>query len=247
MNTAIIKRIPMRGYATAEALNTICSSIMFSGKNIRKVLISSSSIGDGKSYTSLNLAISFANRGMRVLLIDTDLRRSKLQSKYGIKLIAKEQYGLAHYLAGYCEMEKMIYQTNVKNLYLIPIGKTLSNSIPLISSASFRDMLNALQNSYDLILLDTPPVGLIVDAVEMAKYCDGAVLVASYNETHRRELAYAKRQIEMSGCNILGCIINKVDFDSLAAKKYYNKSYYSHYEHYYSPSEKLKKHKTKNN
>ena len=69
-------------------------------------------------------------------------------------------------------MREMIYETNVTNLYLVPVGKTLSNSIPMISSTTFRNMLNELQSSYDLILFDAPPIGLIVDAAEMAKYSD---------------------------------------------------------------------------
>lgn len=247
MNTAVIKRIPKRDYATSEALNTICSNIMFSGNSIRTILITSAVSGEGKSYTTLNLAVSFANRGMKVLLIDTDLRRSKLNTRYGIKFDSEKQYGLAHYLAGYCRISDMIYETNVPNLHLVPVGKTLSNTIPLVSSAMFQNMLKELQASYDLILLDAPPVGLVVDAAEMAKYCDGTVLVVAYNETHRRELLEAKRQIEMSGCNILGCIINKVNFDSLTAKKYYNKSYYSHYDHYYYTPPKTERKKQKEN
>ena len=80
-----------------------------------------------------------------------------------------------------------------------------------------------------MILIDTPPIGLVVDAAEIAKRCDGSVLVVNYNTTRRCELIEAKHQMEQSGCPILGCILNKVTFDTLSAKKYYNRTYCDHY------------------
>ena len=93
-----------------------------------------------------------------------------------------------------------------------------------------------------MILVDTPPIGAVVDAAEIAKRCDGSVLVVNYNNTRRRELLESKRQMEQSGCPILGCILNKVTFDTLSAKKYYNKTYYNHYykSGYYTADEKKK-------
>ena len=138
-------------------------------------------------------------------------------------------YGFAHYLAGHCELGDCIYETNMYGACIIPAGRDISSPMTLIDTPYFGEMLDHLAPQFDLVLIDTPPVGVVVDAAEIAKRCDGAVLVVNYNATRRRELVEAKRQMEQSGCPIIGCIINKVTFDTLSAKKYYNKAYYSHY------------------
>ena len=99
----------------------------------------------------------------------------------------------------------------------------------LIDTPYFGEMLDHLATQFDLILIDTPPVGVVIDAAEIGRRCDGCVLIVNYNTTRRRELVEAKNQMEQSGCPVLGCVINKVTFDTLSAKKYYNKGYYNHY------------------
>ena len=141
--------------------------------------------------------------------------------------------GLAHYLAGHNGAEDIIYETNVKNLYLIPAGRDVANPIPLLLSNTFNELMQALGDAYDLVIVDTPPVGVVIDAAEIAKCCDGVIFVVKYKYTHRRELLDAKQQVTQTGTPILGCILNEVTFDSISTKKYYGKSYYSHYYGYY--------------
>ena len=100
------------------------------------------------------------------------------------------------------------------------------------------DLLNFLAEKYDTVLLDAPPIGVVIDAAEIARCCDGVVLVAKHGHTHRKEMITAKQQLAQTGCPILGCVLNDVSFDSISAKKYYNKSYYSHYGDYYRKSDK---------
>ena len=169
-----------------------------------------------------------SKRGKRVLMIDADLRRSSVVSRLRLETEG-EMYGLAHYLAGHCELGDCIYETNMYGACIMPAGRDISSPMTLIDTPYFGEMLDHLAPQFDLVLIDTPPVGVVVDAAEIAKRCDGAVLVVNYNATRRRELVEAKRQMEQSGCPIIGCIINKVTFDTLSAKKYYNKAYYSHY------------------
>ena len=229
MNDAVISKFAKPEYATRESLNTICSNILLTGIDTKRILVTSTSLGDGKSYVSLLMAQSFAIRGMRVLLMDADLRRSQLNTRYGIKYESKP-VGLANYLAGYSTEDEATYATNIENVYLMPIGRTVSNPIPLFSGERMKRLMRDVKEKYDVVILDAPPIGEVVDAAELAPHCDGSILVVSYNTTSRRELLEAKRHLMKTGIQILGCIINKVDVDSLTAKKYYygkyGKSYY---------------------
>lgn len=228
MRKATIRRFDMPDYSGTESLNTICTNLSFAGRDLKKIVITSSMAGEGKSYMAMQIMQNLSRRGKRVVLVDADMRRSYIVNRYGMETEG-EWLGLAHYLAGYCEMEDALYETNLYGACIIPAGRDVSSPIPLIDTPYFSELLDALSQRFDVVLVDAPPVGLVVDAAEIARSCDGVVLVVEYNKTRRRELAEAKWQMEQAGCPILGCIINKVTFESLSAKKYYNKSYYSHY------------------
>ena len=228
MRQAKIKRFNALAFTGTVAINTICTNLSFSGRDCKRVAITSYMPGAGKSYMSLNILHNMAKRGKRVLLVDADLRRSQIVSTLRLETEG-EMLGLAHYLAGHCELDDCIYETNMYGACIMPAGRDISSPMTLIDTPYFDEMLNHLAQQFDLILVDTPPIGIVVDAAEIAKRCDGAVLVVNYNSTRRRELVDAKHQMEQSGCPILGCILNKVTFDTLSAKKYYNKSYYNHY------------------
>lgn len=233
MITATIKEPKTSDYASIEAMNTICSNLLFLGTENKVVLLTSSAAHDGKSYVGMRILQNLTQRGKKVLLIDADLRKSRLEHDYSITF-SQETQGLAHYLAGMCTVDDIVCKTNIANGYLIPIGQHISNTVPLLSSPRLEAMLKDVSQYFDLILIDAPPIGCVVDAAIMAKQCDGVILVAAYNQTTKRDLYEVKRQLQLSGCKILGCIINKVSFSSLSAKKYYNKSYYNRYMYDYS-------------
>ena len=107
----------------------------------------------------------------------------------------------------------------------------------LIDSEYFADMLNRLAEEFDVVLVDAPPVGMVIDAAVMASACDGVVFIVEYNRTHARDLLQCKHQMEQSGTPVLGCIVNKVRLDTLSAKKYYNKGYYKQYTYGYYRSD----------
>ena len=111
------------------------------------------------------------------------------------------------------------------------MGREVGNSLSLLTSQKLSQLLEWLDSKFDFVLVDAPPVGMIIDAAEIAKSCDGVVFVINYNSVSRREMLEAKRQIERTGCQILGAVLNNVSFDTIASKKYYYKSYYNaHYE-----------------
>ena len=208
-------------YAGNEAINTICSNLTFSGKNIKKIVITSCEPNDGKSFVAIQTAVNMARRGKRVLLMDADLRLSVLNAHYNIQLTGNG-FGLAHLLSGQCPLEEVIYETNIPNVFYIPIGTDVQAPLSLIATPDFDKLVKVLAQNFDLVIIDAPPVGLVIDAAEIAKSCDGSLLVLEYNKTHRRALAEAKQQMERTGTPILGCILNKVTMDRLSTKKYYS-------------------------
>ena len=167
-------------------------------------------------------------------LLDSPARATIVITEAGKKVIAEnpdkiDSKYLAHFLAGQCDLNDVVYESDVYGMCLIPAGRDVVNPINLIDSSYFEQMLEALAQSFDMVIVDAPPVGMVIDAAEIAAFCDGSVLVLEYNHTRLREVAECKRQMEKSGTPVLGCIINKVNFNALSAKRYYNKNYYSHY------------------
>ena len=223
-----ITKFPELDYAGSEAFNTLSTNLSFAGETVKKIMITSCHASEGKSYLSMNLMRTLAQRGMKVALVDADLRRSSIVSRLRMETDG-EMLGLAHYLAGHCNLDDCIYETNLYGACIMPAGRDITSPMTLIDTPYFGEMLDHLATQFDLILVDTPPVGVVIDAAEIGRRCDGCVLIVNYNTTRRRELVEAKNQMEQSGCPILGCVINKVTFDTLSAKKYYNKGYYNHY------------------
>lgn len=241
MKTLVFKNFPQVSYPVNEAFNALSTNVTFSGQGVKKLMITSAHASEGKSFTSMNLARKLAERGKKVVLVDADLRRSMIESVYGIQFDKDSQrFGLSHYLAGIAGLDDTLYRTGIEGLLIVPMGRELPNPIPLLASERFSDMLDVLAREADYVIVDAPPVGVVVDAAEIAKHCDGILLVVSYNEVHRQELIDAKAQLEQSGCPILGAVLNQVDYGSYANKKYYYKSHYSSYYKSYSKSAETK-------
>ena len=230
MNQLMIRQFPSLSYASQESINTLCTNLTFSGKNVKRIMITSSHASEGKSFVAMNIMRTMAQYGKTVVLVDADLRMSYIDVRYDIRPVQPDQNaGLAHYLAGMTDESSVIYQTNIEGAYMVPVGRSVSSPMPLLNSERFRDLLAHLSASCDYVLIDTPPVGAVIDAAEIAKSCDGILVIVDYDEVHRQELIEVKQQLEQTGCPVLGAILNRVEQDGFFGRKYYSKSYYSHY------------------
>lgn len=242
MSVLTISRFPALGYAANEGINTLCTNLSFAGEDVRKIMLTSSHASEGKSWLTMNVMRSMAKQGKTVAVVDADLRRSMLAVKFGFRFEnAGGQQGLAHFLAGMVEMQEVIYQTNIPGAYIVPTGREVSNPLPLLVSQRFAELLDHLANNVDYVIVDAPPVGAVIDAAEIAKSCDGTLVVVDCNTVHRRELIEVKQQLDQTGCPILGAVLNRVAYDSYLSRKYYYKSYYSNYERYDLTAEPKKK------
>ena len=234
MNYLTISHFPPLDYACNEAMNTLCTNLSYCGADIRTILFTSRYEHEGKSSIAMNVMRTLASYGKKMLLLDADLRCSTLARRYRFEFAGAEAYGLAQYLAGMCELKDAVYETNMPGIHILPAGHEVLNSMQLLATPRYGAMIQALKKEFDIILVDTPPAGLIVDAMEIAKYCDGAVLVVEYNKGRSREIAEIAADIARTGCPVLGAVMNGVNLKSFCNRKYYYRSerYLSYYHRY---------------
>ena len=236
-----VSNFPQLDYVCNEAMNTLCTNLSYCGKDIRKIMITSRYAGEGKSYIAMNLLRTFSQLGKRTVLIDTDLRASGIQSDYRLRYSTQSHYGLSEYLSGICGLDEAVYQTHLPNTYMIPAGHEAPNPLQLLDTRLMGELIEQLAEQFDVVLVDTPPVGVLADAVALAKFCDGALLVVGYCKGKQQEIGDAVENIKQTGCKVLGAVFNGVKFNSMSNRHYYYSSerYASHYnKRYYTRKKK---------
>jgi capsular exopolysaccharide family len=206
-------------YRAEEAFKSLRTNIQFCGEDKKVIVITSSMPSEGKSSVSLNLAVSLTEVGKRVLFIDADLRKSMLAGR--LKAIGRIQ-GLTHFLSRQEELDKIVYETDISNLRLILAGAVPPNPAELLGGVLFDEMLAKVRQEYDYVIIDTPPLGSVIDSAVIARKCDGAILVIESDAISYRFVQSVKQQLSKSGCPILGAVLNKVDFNAnVKYGKYY--------------------------
>ncbi|MGT2686388.1 tyrosine-protein kinase [Streptococcus porcinus] len=194
--------------AAEEYYNSIRTNIQFSGRDLRVIVLTSVQPGEGKSTSSINLAVSFANAGFKTLLIDADIRNSVMSGTFK----SDEKYeGLSNYLSGNADLSHVISHTNISNLMIIPAGQVPPNPTTLLQNTNFNYMIDTLKEVFDYVIIDTPPIGLVIDSAIVAQKADASVLVTEAGVIKRRFVQKAKEQMEQSGAQFLGVILNKVE------------------------------------
>lgn len=192
---------------TEEYYNAICTNIRFSGAQFKTIVVTSVQPGEGKSTTATNLAVSFARSGFKTLLIDADTRNSVMSGTFKANGRIK---GLTSYLSGNSELLEVICDTNVENLSVIPTGPFPPNPTNLLQNKLFKDLLTNARTWYDYVIIDSPPIGLVIDAAIIAQQCDASILVTETGEIKRKFIVKVVDQMKQSGAEFLGIILNKV-------------------------------------
>ena len=207
-------------YASTEAYRALRTNLKFCGEDKKAIVLTSCTPNEGKSTVTLYLAMSLAESGKKVLLVDTDMRKSVLAGNFSAD---KEVKGLSHFLSGQCYLQEAISGTNMENLDIIFAGPVPPNPAELLENSLFDVLLRYGRENYDYVLVDSPPLGSVIDSAIIAKKCDGAIIVIEAEAISYRFVKEVKNQLDKSECPILGAILNKVD---LKEHKYYD-YYYS--------------------
>ena len=191
-----------------EIYRRLRTNLEFTGIDNKVICLTSCMANDGKSSVSFNLAKILAENDKRVLYIDADMRNSVLAKRTGISSNLK---GLSHYLAGKNSASEIIYSTNYKNLYLIPTGRFPKNPTELLNKECYNVLIDGMKQTFDYVIIDTPPLGSVVDAALIAKTADASILIVSANSVSRRVVKNVKEQLVNANPNFLGVILNKAD------------------------------------
>lgn len=191
-----------------EYYNALCTNLQLSGDDLKVFSITSVKPGEGKSTTSTNIAWAFARAGYKTLLIDGDIRNSVMS---GVFKARDKITGLTEFLSGTTDLSQGLCDTNVENLFVIQAGSVSPNPTALLQSKNFSTMLETLRKYFDYIIVDTAPVGVVIDAAIVTQKCDASILVTAAGETNRREIQKAKEQLEQTGKPFLGVALNKFD------------------------------------
>ena len=213
----------------SEIFRTLRTNIQFmntKGK-LSSILVTSTLPGEGKSWVSSNLAVTFAQAGKKVVLIDADMRKGRVYSIFGVS----PKPGLSNYLSGVDsnteeasnDLADYIQETEVENLYVIPAGNVPPNPSELLVSEQMINLMERLKNLCDIIIFDGTPSQLVTDSLILARIVDSTVIVTASKATKKEDLRRVIKNIRNVGGRIAGVIVNKVTID---AKKYEQSYYY---------------------
>ena len=213
----------------SESFRTLRTNIQFMNMNkeLKCLLVTSSFPGEGKSWVSSNLAITFAQLGQKVLLIDADLRKGRLYKVFE----TPQKPGLSNYLSKMSANEagkkenfnEIVKKTVEPNLYFIPSGTFPPNPSELLISSQMKALVEGLEEFFDIVIIDGTPCQLVTDARILSRIADSTVVVAEYNKTKKEVLKKTVKSIKNIGGNIAGVVINKIPHSS---KSYYGNGYY---------------------
>ncbi len=191
-----------------EAYKELRTNIMFSlpGGGCKKILLTSSVASEGKSTTNMNLAITVAETGAKVVLVDCDMRRPNVARLLG----EKGDIGLSNVLVNDCTVKSAVHKTKYNNLDVLYAGKIPPNPAELLSSDKMKELVNTLSAEYDYIFFDTPPINLVTDAALISSLADGVVLVSRQFVTERKLLLQAVEKLKFVNAKIIGVVLNDV-------------------------------------
>lgn len=209
-------------YRIKEAFKTLRTNIEFCGGDVKAIAVTSCTPNEGKSFIAMEMARAFAEAGNRTMLVDADMRKSVLVGRYRTGAVKK---GLTHCLAGKANYLDVMCETNIKNLYITFSGPVPPNPSELLGGEKFSSIVRTLKSSFDYVVMDTPPLGSVIDAAVAARNCDGIVLVVENNAVSYRFVQKVKDQLDRAETRILGVVLNKVDMSG--------RGYYGHYGRYY--------------
>jgi len=218
----------------SEQFKTIRTNIQFSsvGEKLHSIMFTYSAPSEGKSTVSNNVAVTYADQGTKVILMDADLRRPTVHKTFNVS----NRKGLSNYLAGNAEINEIVQSTMLDNLFVITSGPVPPNPSELLASSRMSDLLKNLEQNSDLLIVDAPPVNTVTDAQLLGARVDGTVLVVPQGIAIKAGVRHAKLALETVHANILGAVMNRVTAQKSSG--YYGGYYGGSYGGYYGTDDK---------
>lgn len=215
------------GSPVTEAYKILRTNIVYlKDGNLKSITVSSSTKGEGKSTTALNLALTLSQLKKKVLLVDADLRKPVLSKVLDMESKVK---GLTDLIKMENDFHEYVNKTRYENLYFIAHGEVTLNSTELFESHKMRHIIKAFEDDFDFVIYDTPPILSVADPRIIARYTDGLLWVVQYKKAKKQELLHTKKLLSALNTNTLGFVVNNVNLTGP-----YGNYYYNYYYHYYS-------------
>lgn len=195
----------------SEQFNTIRTNIKFSSfdKELKKIMVTSSNVSEGKSTVAVNIAASFAKQGLRTVLVDTDLRRPTIKATFQVS----DNFGLTNFLTSKdFDINQLVRRTTLDNLFIMPSGPIPPNPSELIGSKSMKKIVDILNENFDLVIFDAPPLLAVTDAQILSTEVDGTILVVRDSYTEKNDLKEAVGALQHVNAKIIGTILNDIDY-----------------------------------
>ncbi len=220
----------------SEAIRSVRTSIMFSmiDKPKKLIMVTSSVAGEGKTFTASNLACAVAQTGKNTLLVDTDLRKPRVNEVFSVK----RKPGLSNHLIGVDDLKSIVRTTSVPNLSIVTCGIIPPNPSEMLESTLMEKFCEAVREKFDVVIFDTPPSMTVTDGVVLSRNMDGVIITIKSGSTVKNTVKRCISQLTSGKCEMLGAVINYVDI----VKGGYYYHYYGHYYKYgYSSEKELQK------
>jgi capsular exopolysaccharide synthesis family protein len=216
----------------AECLRSIRTNLVFMSpeKPLRIILVTSSGPGEGKTTTAVSLAQIMADGGNRVLLIDADMRRPRVHQIFGLS----KESGLSSLILGEGDLGEVVHDSGIANLSVLPCGPIPPNPSELLHTAAFSALLAKLAARYDRVIIDSPPAGVVSDALVISTHVDGTALVLKAGRTSRDAAARTVRALQDVNARVFGAVLNDLDLED---NKYGH--YYQYYRYRYDGGERV--------
>lgn len=231
MKTLTVGKLPQLPFMVSEALNQLRVNLGFSGENIKTVMITSTIPNEGKSFVAMGLWKMMAEVGMKTLLIDGDLRNSTIRTEYALS--GENLLGVAHHLSGKEDLQEVLYRTNVPNGYMIPVVTNVVNPTILLERGRFKTMIESCAQVFDFVIIDTPPLGSVADALNIASHCDGSLLVVGSGVVPRKMVDASVQMLRRTETPLLGTVLNRVRLDEKTNPYYRRYGQYGKYNEKY--------------
>jgi capsular exopolysaccharide synthesis family protein len=214
----------------SEAFRAVRTNVLFStaDEGSRSLVVTSTGPGEGKSMVASNLAVSLAQAGQRVLLIDGDMRKPKAHEIFKLK----QEPGLSNVMVGSAKASEAVHKTSVSGMWVLTAGRIPPNPAELLGSQRFKDFLGSLKSHFDWIIVDTPPIMAVTDASLVSHHASGVVFVVGAEMTSRHAAKRALDQLEQADARFVGAVLNRVDLERNAY--YYSQYYRREYTQYYA-------------
>lgn len=224
---------PNAPFSYVEAYKMLCTNIEFlqATQKCRNIMITSTLANEGKTNISVNLALTLSGYDKSVCMVECDLRRPTIHRYIDS---SRSSYGLTNVLKGQVDINSVLHKVSGTKMSILLAGSIPPNPSELLSSPSMKNLVADLEEKFDYVIYDTPPVFLVTDAAALGKYMDGAIFVIKHDSTDRNAVVQAKKNLESAGINILGAIYSA--YSSKSSSSYSKYSRYNYYDYYYGYS-----------